>query len=373
MSWSGDLRKVSEIILVIAKSARMLTRYLVDLGYKVVAIDCFGDCDTRDLASDFRRVENLSTAQVGQALADLKARHELTAVVYGSGLESEIDTLYRLQAELPVWGNSPGCFDAVQGKPAFFRRLDYLHIDHPPVVFTPPRDRHSSWLQKPLRGEGGLGIRRLDGAGVVDAQGVYWQRYQQGEALSALFVAARDRVEIIGYQQQLLAGDGEQAFLFAGVMSKPDFPSALREQVEQWALALSCSFRLRGLNSLDFIYKDGRCYVLEINARPSASLQLYGPEALAKHIQAVVTGAFERGEADKAWAAYQIIYASRETVIGASGLWPDWIVDRPAFGSVIGPGEPVCSIIARASSRRQLLESLRHKRLHIEKLLAKGI
>lgn len=372
MSSSNNLIDIPEKILVIAKSARMLTRYLSDLGYGVVAVDCFGDCDTRQMALDFRLVDNLGLASVGLALAELTGRHELRAVIYGSGFEGCSDTLHALQTEWPIWGNPPACFDAVQNKVDFFLRLNKLQIEYPPVSFVRPNECRQ-WLQKPLRGEGGLGVRRYNMDAVSDGRDVYWQRYVAGETLSVLFVAADDDVEIIGYQQQLSVDHSEQEFLFAGVISKPNLPVALRKRVEQWVLDLARCFRLQGLNGLDFIHDHGRCYVLEINARPPASLQLYGAEVLDKHIQAVVEGRLGNGEHHDEWAAYKIVYARRGTVIVSAEDWPEWVVDRPFSGSVIGRGEPVCSIIARAKSRWQLLASLQHKQLQIEQLLATGI
>lgn len=372
MSSSNNPIEIPEKILVIAKSARMLTRFLSDLGYRVVAIDCFGDTDTRQMAQDFCLVENLGLEQVRRALVELKSRHALSAVIYGSGFESDSGSLHSLQTELPVWGNSPTCFDEIQDKARFFRCLDELRIDYPPVAFVRPDQGGGQWLQKPLRGEGGLGIRRFNADVDSGQQGVYWQRYIEGEPLSVLFVAVADKVEIIGYQQQLKIAKSGQEFLFVGVISKPDFPVALNRQIEQWVIELSRRFGLRGLNGLDFIHDHGHCYVLEINARPPASLQLYGPEVMDKHVKAIVTGAIEQGGHCHEWTVYKVIYADQEILVGDTGHWPGWVVDRPLLGTVIGQGDPVCSIIARAKSRRQLQTILQHKQQQIEQLLVTG-
>ena len=53
-----------------------------------------------------------------------------------------------------------------------------------------------------------------------------------------------------------------------------------------WLKQLVPVFALKGLNSLDFIHADDCSYVLEINPRPSASMQLYDEDLLNRHIQA---------------------------------------------------------------------------------------
>ncbi|WP_305907583.1 ATP-grasp domain-containing protein [Methylomarinum sp. Ch1-1] len=371
MSWLIDaLTPAPEKILVVAKSARMLVQLLSAAGHHVAAIDCFGDDDTRQWAFDYSQAAGLALADIEQPVLQMKRRQRIDHVIYGSGFEKHLDSVAFLQQHFNVLGNSPAVFAAVQDKPSFFQRLDRLGINHPAASYTPPGDEQS-WLEKPLRGEGGLGIRRYrPQLGPPDAA-VFWQCYIDGEPMSVLFIAVRERVNIIGYQRQLLTEQEDSAFLFAGVVSEPDLPGPVKAMLTDWVSRLSRELGLRGLNSLDFILQGRDCYVLEVNARPPASLQLYGVYAIAAHMQAVSSGSFVSALDANAYRAYKIVYAAKETRIAGSVDWPPWVVDRPRQGSIIGQGGPVCSIIARGKTHQQLMNRLQRKQQTLEKILSK--
>ncbi len=351
----------------------MLAAYLSEAGYRVVTVDCFADGDTRRIAHDWCRVSGLALPEIERPVQALIRRHRLRYVVYGSGFERYPDSLSFLQGRLQVLGNSAEYFAAVQDKRLLFARLDALGIEHPPVAFAPPDDGEA-WLSKPLVGEGGLGISRYRRGERATGEGFFWQRYIDGEPQSVLFLAAEKRAAVVGYQHQLAGiDDPPREFLFGGVISYPDVPASVQATVARWLTDLVGHFHLRGLNGLDFIVKNGRCYLLEINARPPASLQLYGKDAIDGHLGAVRSGVLRSVTRSSDWAAYLILYAEREISIGSGIDWPQWAADRPVAGTAIGQGEPICSIIARAKNRRQLTESLQRMRHEIEFTLQTGV
>lgn len=349
----------------------MLARCLADTGRDVIAIDCYGDADTREIAQDHYRVSSLALADILRAVMALKKRHDLHYVIYGSGFEKHLHSLAFLQTQFRLLGNSLSVFSAVQDKRHFFHQLDELAIEYPPVSFDPPASGEH-WLAKPLAGEGGLDIRPYRPGSIAGVESMYWQHYIDGMAMSVLFVAVKDRVAIVGFQRQLFRRDPLHPFLFAGVVSCQDLPAAPRSLLAGWTGKIAQRFGLQGLNSLDFILRKGRCYVLELNARPPASLQLYGAGIIGTHLAAVLAGEINTIQSPVDCSAYRIIYAEKEILIGAEIDWPSWSADRPMPGSRIGQGEPVCSIIARAKIRSRLMDRLRSQRQVIEKILYTG-
>lgn len=359
-------------LLVIARSARMLAKMAVDAGFVPVAIDCFADTDTRRLALDAVKVPSLDLAGVRPAVDAMRGKYGLTHVVYGSGFEECTETLAFLEQDWVVLGNSVEVFKRFQDKPAFFDNLAALSIPCPETLFSPAIDG-GNWLVKPMLGEGGVGIRRHDPNHAVNSSECYWQRFLEGEPLSVLFVACRGQANVLGFNRQwAVAIEQDQPFLFAGVANHADVSAEHRRQVSEWLTKLARIYPLRGLGSLDFIVAEGRCYLLEINARIPASAQLYDESVFTRHVQACL-GVLEDADIEPPLpAAYQIVYAQKDTWIPCDVSWPDWAVDRPDGGAFIGKGQPICSIIATGKSPSQAAEHLRCRQQVIEKLLNTG-
>jgi methenyltetrahydromethanopterin cyclohydrolase len=359
-------------LLIIALSGRLPAQLALAGGYAPVVIDCFADEDTQCMAVQVWQVASLRLADVQPAVVALRLAHGLTHVVYGSGFESCPETLAYLEQEWVVLGNTAGVFSLLLDKQAFFRQLELLRIPFPETVFAQPQGG-GDWLQKPLRGQGGVGIRRAGGAVAETAPDCYWQRYLKGESLSVSFIAQAEQVVLLGFNRQWSqAMDENQPFMFAGVANCAELAESLQNQLGQWLAQLVAWYGLQGLGSLDFIVKDGCCYVLEINARIPASAQLYAGPVFAGHEQACSGQRLELSWPQPVPSAYEILYAPREMRIADECAWPSWALDRPAGGAFIGKHQPICSIIATGNSPQQAVKQLLERRQFIENILNTG-
>jgi predicted ATP-grasp superfamily ATP-dependent carboligase len=115
------------------------------------------------------------------------------------------------------------------------------------------------------------------------------------------------------------------------------------------------AFGLVGLGSADFMVNGGEALLLEINPRPGATLDIFDCSAtllLRLHLEAIRTGKLPSSSLkfDDAMAS-AIVYAPRGTVVPAGTLWPDWVVDRPNPSERIDKNRPICTVLARASTR----------------------
>jgi methenyltetrahydromethanopterin cyclohydrolase len=354
-----------------------------------VVIDLYGDEDTRELALEVQIVGTLAETQLAAAVDAISARYSIDAVVYGSGMEAYPSSLDYLFKRLPVRGNTPDTWRRLHDKRDFFAALDRLAIAYPETQFTPP-EAPSAWLIKPYRGEGGAHIgfydqthveRALvsDGARGAPYEDFYWQRYQPGEAMSVLFLADTNRAEIIGFNRQwtIATATAERPFAFSGVMNDAELPDTAKHRLTDWLQTLTAEFSLAGLNSLDFIWDGRQTWALEINPRPSASLAVYDAACatglLAGHLAAC------RGTMPKlslptvSRTAYQIVYAPSACRIPGALNWPDWAMDRPRGNSFIRAWHPICSIIARGDTPRQVLAMLRKRQQTIFNIIHAGL
>ena len=362
---------VSKKVLVIAQSARMLVQMAVDSGVEAIAIDCFADVDTRELAVLAFKVDSLALADLKPILLKLQRDFGLIAVVYGSGFECFIDSLVYLEQHWPVLGNSSSLFKQFQAKPSLFQTFNRLSISYPEIRFTAPDNLSAKWLIKPMQGEGGLGIRFYSEVEPISSS-MYWQRYCSGQSYSALFLSSADSVQVIGFNRQLIVADSEDYFKFAGLIGQIQLPFAIRELIEQWLKKIHSVYPLKGLGSLDFMLENGQCYLLEINARVPASAQLYGKQIFKKHIQACLGSLDKTLQLPLVSSAYRVIYAKREICISDGVFWPKWVVDRPESGAIISKGQAICSIIANGKNSRQVSLQLIRRQRFMENLLKTG-
>lgn len=364
------------VFLIVANSARLLAQSSKRVGFPPLVIDCFVDVDTQKIALETIKVADLSIAHVKEAVSLLSKQYCIAHIIYGSGLEKYQDTLKYLEQNFTIIGNSADVFATIQNKAYFFKKLKQHHITYPETSFQPP-DNEDSWLIKPLSGEGGIGIKRYTG----ESNACYWQKYCAGTARSVLFIAKDFEYKIIGFHKQYVTQVDGYQFVFAGVINQPEINKDISQAITEILEKLVIEFSLKGINSLDFIENNNRCYVLEVNPRPSASLNLYDAGLLSEHIDSCINGygALAPPEPYEAKAsspnnpslyrAYKILFAKTDITISSQTVWPSWVSDIPCEGSIINTGDPICSIIAGGKNERQVEDSLLLRQQQLTKLL----
>ncbi len=354
-------------ILVVANSARMLAQLANNIGCQPIVVDCFCDQDTQLLALDCQLVSSLALDQLKPAFLALHKQYAISHFIYGSGLERYTDSLEFLQQHLTVWGNSWECFKRVQNKTDFFFRLNQLQISHPEVSFQ-PTTIDDGWLIKPMQGEGGFGIKTCQTM-LELPDSCYWQRFQEGQPMSVLFVANGKDYKIIGFNKQLFSKIDQNEFVFSGVISLSAITERINKTLNHWLYLLVCEYNLTGINSLDFIANDNDCFLLEINARPSASIQLYHDDLLSEHINGCCGSLNSKRKISSQVKAYQVVFADTDIYINEEINWPSWVVDIPNIGVLINTGMPICSIIACGNNDQQVEENLLYRRTLITNIL----
>lgn len=357
-------------ILIIANSARMLVQMAVADGFRVLVIDTYADVDTRLLALVCLKVDSLDWCDLEPALEQLSLLQPFTTVVYGSGFEQHQASLAKLEQRWQIIGNRYEVFTRLQDKAAFFTQLAKLGIPYPETQFGLP-DKSDDWLYKPLHTQGGLGIRFASPQAQY-AEAGYWQRYISGFPMSVTFLACAGQVSILGFNHSWTQAIAGQAFLFAGIASHAAIAQGVEMAITRSLNKLATVYNLQGLGSLDFILADQHYYVLEINARPPASAQLYGNGLFSGHFEASLGLCPEELAVSSLPAAYQIIYAPGEIRIPLRMVWPTWTYDIPENGAIISKGHPICSIIASENSAEQVSHQLLERHQFIKKTLITG-
>lgn len=340
-----------------AKSARMLVQAAQQAGLKPLAVDLWGDQDTQACAEEIQQILSLAEEHLLPAINYFLRKYPVTYVVYGSGLEQYPGSLRCIDSRLIVLGNQPEVFARLHDKSAFFSLLKALEIPYPEVSFRKP-DQDVAWLLKPMQGQGGVGIRKYR-SGESAEPSFYWQKYQEGVAHSALFLADGKHSQVVGFNRQwTIALNSRDEFIFSGLINSTELSVGQKNQISAWLDKLVPELSLKGLNSLDFIQSGQTSYVLEINPRPPASMQLYDADLFVRHIKACQGELVDYQPGQDGFTAYQIVYAQQDMQIPDDFEWPEGVVDIPNAGSIISTGQPICSMIAHAKEPDEVLEQL---------------
>lgn len=362
-------------LAVAAFSARVLAEMAALEGFEVVALDLFGDRDTRSAASRWIAIGEPQAMRVDgdrlvAALDELRAAG-LQGWIPGSGFDGRAELLAQAAQRLPLLGNSAATVARVRDPRGFFAALDEEAIAYPPVTREWPGDA-SGWLFKDAAGSGGVHIRAAERVSLRSlSTSAYLQRERPGEPMSATFIAnGRDAV-VLGCNEQIVRPLGDWRFLYSGVIGPVPLPDAVRGEAERIVRALTARFELRGLGSLDFLLDGERLEVLELNPRPPASLALYprvGAEGpIAAHLRACGGDGLPALERRPATVrGTEIVFArGRMRLDERQVAWlagqPD-AHDLPHAGYTWSAGEPVCSIVAEGASAPAVREQLAQRR-----------
>jgi uncharacterized protein len=367
------------VLAVAALSARTLAQWAAEDGRPAIALDVFGDADTRRAAASWHPIGH-GTAIAGETLlAALKAlgrQGQVTNWVAGSGFDGSLDLLEAADAVLPRVGTAVERLRWLADPRRFFVLLDALRIAHPPVRFDCPGNVEG-WLRKQGGGSGGWQVRRASGP--ESDRRVYWQRERRGRAMSATFVANGEDAVVLGFNRLLTRPIGEHPYVFRGVVGPVPVDEAVQRTMSAALRALVSTCRLRGLGSLDFIVgDDGRADVLELNARPPASAALYpridGGSPLQAHLRACVERVLPAPPLPAAEVrGLQIVYAPQPMAFDAARAAAvaafEGASDLPAAGQRFGAGEPVCSVAAQGRDADAVEQALAQREARLLQML----
>jgi uncharacterized protein len=378
------------VLGVAALSARVLAEAASDDGFEVVALDLFGDADTRRVCSQWSLLGTpgsmrIDADRLGAALRALARRGDVAGWIAGSGFEGRTDLLERGAVVLPLLGTQADAVRQVRNPRAFFAFLDGEGIAHPEVRATAPNDA-AGWLLKDAHGCGGGHIRRAassasEHTGEPVPAHRYFQREVVGTPMSATFIADGRDACVLGFNEQIVRGFGARPFVYCGVIGPVPLATEVAARLTATVRALARRFALRGLGSLDFLLDDATAHILELNPRPPASLALYGKRVLAEatpgalrgivaaHVHACLRGELPHAPtlgASRAVAGTEIVYAPRPLELDAAAVHRlaqrAGCHDLPAAAARFETGEPVCSVSASGASAAQVRALLQRAR-----------
>ena len=329
-------------ILIAAVSARMLAELASADGYDVTALDRFGDVDLRAVAPG-------KTAPSADALTAVAGEVEADAVVYGAGFENRPDLVARLADGRELLGTPPELLALVRDPWAVGAAARAAGARAPETRAEPPDLERGSWVRKPTRGGGGRGVRPWAGGRLRPTE--ILQRRIHGLSCSAVAIGDGRRAAVLGLTEQL---HRRPDFGWMGNVTPPRLPDAALAELDGQLRAVcddvAARFGVRGAFGVDAIWDDRHAWVLEVNPRPPASLELFGPGTFEAHVRGVRGVGLPKAGTPPATPCANVklvLFATRELRAPDPGWWPEGLVhDVPSAGETIKRGAPVCTLIS---------------------------
>ncbi len=327
-----------------------------DNGYSVKAIDGFNDWD----AGRFGTVLGDGKPDGGSFCNMLESFRLFDGgqIIFGGPIEAKPEIIKDASGSCEVLNASTRsvvtCRDI-----NFLKKLSSKEMLFPSTVF----DGDGSWLIKNTASAGGTMIRKYDGK--VSGR-EYPQKFLKGIALGAVFVSGAGQAVLLGITRQL-TGDkrfNQQGFLYGGLIYPFVVDSSIEEKLIRFGQKVFKESGIAGIWGADFIFDGKSIWLLEINPRFTASLELIALEhkidvvgmqrdALAGIVPAVPPSC------SVAVRGTVVCYAKRNLIFRNPQKWFDnGARDIPHEGSFIKKGEPILSLYSKAKSEEEVFSRL---------------
>jgi predicted ATP-grasp superfamily ATP-dependent carboligase len=343
-------------VLIAAISGRALAASARRGGYVPLVTDFFGDQDTLDVAdAHVRLVGDLASGideeALVRALETLSEQRRPLGIVCGSGFEGRPQLLQRLGQRWRLFGNGAETVARVKNPEVLASICADLDIPFPESSLSKPR-APANWLAKRKGGAGGTHVNPAHQSNSAGAE-IYYQRKVSGTPIAALFLADGERATVLGFSAQWSLPTLRQPYRYGGAVRPATLAPRTADSLSAAIHRLAAAMSLVGLNSADFLVDSEVFWLLEVNPRPGATLDIFEPpegSLFALHMAACVGKLFEGSHYPGGAKAAAIVYAEDDIASLPVLDWPYWTADRPLAGSAIKAGQPLCTVYACSSA-----------------------
>jgi uncharacterized protein len=380
---------------VVGASVRAFVESAARAGWAAHAADLFADSDLIAIATEVVRLGSAGGPAYPHGIPGVVASFPEAVCVYTGALENHPDVIAAIATERPLAGCSAAAVRRVRDPWALADAVRAAGLRVPETRAAAdglPTD--GSYLVKPRRSAGGRGVRAWHGnQPACGATDLLWQRAVAGTSRSASYVARAGTARLVGSSLALTDAHwcGGRTFAYCGSIDVPldQFSNGLRRSFERLGAALAAAFDLTGLFGVDVIEDvAGELHVLEVNPRPTASLELVeratGWSVAAAHLAACGWGAEPVGGAvaNGIWAK-AIAYAPpnataarvTDTLARLAERWTaadglPAVADVPQPDEPPTPGAPLVTVFARGNTTAQALATVRGRVLELRDSIA---
>lgn len=274
---------------------------------------------------------------------------------YGGGLENHPGLLAKCASRAPLWGNQGRALREARFPKRWQRRLRGAGESVPDLAVRPPAGEETAWMLKPYQSAGGRGVRHWPVNETVSPWRCFAQRRVEGLNASAVYAVGAGEAEWLGVTEQWVGQPWLHArgFGYCGSVGPLGTSPAIQAQLKRLGGAL-VGMGLRGLVGVDLMLHDDHAWVIEINPRWPASVEVLerarGFSAWDWHRWGCDGGGRPKPFASTGPTVAKAILFAPVDLEFPEG-WPvdgeAW-ADVPAAGESIQAGSPVLTCLASA-------------------------
>ncbi|MEX0936343.1 MAG: ATP-grasp domain-containing protein [Pirellulales bacterium] len=374
-------------IAIIGASARAAAQSARRAGLSPWAADLFADVDLR-ACCPATRIDRYPH-QFVSALAAAPPGPWM----YVGGLENHPELVDQMARQRPLLGVAGQSLRRVRDPFELAAVVRQTGCRYPESRLAPndvPTD--GTWLVKPRHGSGGIGVLPWHGSRqTLPDKPSYWQARIDGLPAAAVYVAAGGRARLLGVTQQLIgpAWCGTGGFRYAGSLGPLTLENQVRQRLDGLGDCLSEAFELVGLVGVDLVLTPSDVWVVEVNPRYTASVEVLeratAVSAIAHHLAACCQGILPTPASmpgstpeSRKWGK-AIVFASHSATV------PEWLVryamanpprrswppaaDVPHAGTQIAKYHPIMTVFAAGTTLAAVEDRLRRRVAHTQAVL----
>jgi uncharacterized protein len=389
-------------LAIVGASTRSAAASALRAGFQPLCADLFADADLRSIATTTR------VSPYPEGFADWLRAIEPPAWMYTGALENHPVLVDQLAWIAPLWGNSGDVLDRVRSPWALQAVLSSVGLNFPETRGSAedlPRD--GTWLAKTYHGASGSGVREWTEAASQSArekrrlfdidspqrtpQPVF-QRRVEGVPCAAVFSAIDGAAVLIGVTRQLVGEDwlGAHGFQYCGSIGSLKVSDAVRQTIERIGQVLTTEFELVGLFGVDFVLDGDDVWIIEVNPRYTASVEVCeratGIDAITAHVAGIsmvpadrlsaarVASGLTHGKATlfaKCDLEISRVFAEMSLAEALRTPWPT-LADVSPGGSRVEAGRPILTVFAEGSDVNDVEQGLRQRVHELERLVYAG-
>lgn len=349
-------------ILIVGATARAAAMSAIRAGLQPITIDLFADRDLQAIAPTIK----VAPGDYPHGLVDAALKLSPRPFLYTGGLENHALLVDRIAKHHTLWGNGSAVLGLIRDPIRLATALTTAGFLAPRMCMDPPfgLGPGETWLVKPLASAGGIGIHPWSPI-EADLADAYFQQQILGPSGSATYLSRHDGVELIAINWQIV-GEPDQRFVYRGNLTPMNCEPETRAELQRLGQFLREWSGLRGLFGVDFVLRDGRPWILEVNPRYTAAMELVefstGRSLLAEHGRVFDHKA--PASVTRTWGTSQVlgklvVYARKPSRfplikrISPRGLDPFTMpryADIPQPGELFASGEPVLTLLGQGNN-----------------------
>jgi len=382
-------KKEVQSLLVVGFDCVAIAKSAKNAGYKIYCADYFGDIDLQRFSNGYKaiikqkvgrscgKIEHKFTPESFLKIAkSLLQKYRIDAILLSSGLDDYFSVLHELNDIAPIIGNSPKVIEKVRRKKEFFGELKHLQIAYPQTKIVKALDEAESAANeigypvvlKPIRSSSGMGIRIAHNVKELTKvfskvsradKEVLVQEFIDGAHASVSILVTEANVKLLTINEQVLGLHSvfqREPFGYCGNIVPLHVSTSVFEKCKSIARKIALHFGLKGSNGIDLVIHKDMPYVIEVNPRFQGTLEcverVLGINMVESHLNTCLHNSLPSMKEKTQKFCTRLILYTPERIIAHDLTSFKEVGDIPLPLSIIEKGEPLCSILTEANSRR---------------------